>query len=210
MSSGASSSGPVTRRPVPQVDATGEERRPVQRRHQQQQCLVAGQQRDVLEQATHHGTQQVGAEGDVRLLDVPEALGEDQVGDEDRREPDRDRQQEARQHLQAKQELDGHHPGDRERREQRHVQQGGRGGRQRRATSMAASTRDQHAGEDERVDEPGGAEQQRELDDALGLEQQERGAHEEEVERTSPSVATGRTTRTRPTDATRMSSKVTR
>ena len=40
---------------------------------------------------------------------------------------------------------------------------------------------EQHAEEHERVDEPGRAEQQRELDDALGLEQEERGAHEEEV-----------------------------
>ena len=39
----------------------------------------------------------------------------------------------------------------------------------------------QHPGEHERVDHPGGAEQQRERGDVLGLQQQERGAHEEQV-----------------------------
>ena len=42
--------------------------------------------------------------------------------------------------------------------------------------------REQHAGEHERVDEPRRAEEQCELDDALRLEQQERGTHEEEVD----------------------------
>ena len=42
--------------------------------------------------------------------------------------------------------------------------------------------RQQDAGEHERVDEPGRAEQQRELHDGLGLEQQEPRAHEEQVE----------------------------
>ena len=120
------------------------------------------------------------------------------------------RQQEARQRVQAQQEVDGHHPGHGERRQQGHVQQ-------RRARRPPAPRHldgrqhgDQHAGEHERVDEPGGAEQQRELDDALGLQQQEGGAHEEQVHVLRHGPQRPETTRTRATDAARMSSSVTR
>ena len=138
-------------------------------------------------------------------------MREHEVGDEDRGEPHKHRRHEARSDVELQQRIGRDDPRDRERREQGEIEQ------LRAADPHAPGDLDrgedgeQHAGEHERVDEPGRAEQEGELDDRLRLEQQERDAHEEEVDVRRASCAIGPDAqRVNARDATRISARVSR
>ena len=77
----------VVRWPAARCSA-GQEGESVQHAHQDQQEAEAGHQREVLQRAADHGAEQVGPERRGGRPDGLEALREDKVGQEDRREGD--------------------------------------------------------------------------------------------------------------------------
>jgi uncharacterized protein (TIGR01777 family) len=87
----------------PQVPPAGEERQPVEHRDEDEQPAVPDDQGGVLEDPADHRAEQVGPEGGTRVPGVAETLGEDHVGEEDRREGDDHRGDEPRQRRQRQQ-----------------------------------------------------------------------------------------------------------
>src|SRR5207248_6248950 len=124
-------------------------------------------------------------EREVRGGDVAEAPGKHEVGQKDRGESNHDRNHEAGNNRQREEKLRLHEPGDYERDQQRQVQAPGRPEVNPPRDLNRQVDSEQDPNEDKRVDEPGGSEEQRELDNMFGLEQQEGGAHAEQVEVTA-------------------------
>jgi cytochrome c oxidase assembly protein subunit 15 len=80
-----------------------QERAEVEQPRDEKQRLVADDQRQVLEAAADHRTEQVGGERRRGVGRVDETLREDQVGGEDRQERDRHRRQRPWKHRQTEQ-----------------------------------------------------------------------------------------------------------
>ena len=154
----------------------------VQDRGRQQERAVSRQQREVLEHAAHHRTEEVGGERRGRVGCVPEPGGEHQVRDEHGCERQGARHQETRDHREHEQPIHRNHAGDRERHEEERVEPSSSLDVRAPLDLDGEQDRQQDPGEHEGVHEPRGSEQQREADDVLRLEQQEGRTHEEEVD----------------------------
>src|ERR1700683_5036245 len=139
-------------------------------------------QREVGEGSAEDRPEQVCAKGSGGRTHMPEALSEDEVGDEDRGEGERCRRQEAQHDRKTQQRILRDDESDAQGYEQRNVQQHRAWelyvprGLDRRVDTQ------QDAGEHERVHEPSRSEQERELDEILCLEQQECCSHPEQVQ----------------------------
>src|SRR5439155_20514745 len=164
----------------PAVRWAEEEGQTVQARDQRKQRSVSDDERGVLEDAAHHRPEEVGGERGRGGRDLAETRGEREVrqehGEKGQRhgcpEPDRD--------AQVEQSIRWDSPRQRERGEQSHVERP----RPRKTDAPGdldgREDRRQDASEYEGVDETRRSEEQRELDDVLRLEQEERDSYVEE------------------------------
>ena len=143
---------------------------------------VPDDQRQVLGKAAEHRSDEVGAERCGSRGGIAESLGEDEVGEEDRRERQRGGDHQARHERQVEQHSTGHQPVDGQSAEQGDVEQAGPPDAHPFAQRHGQQHGHQHPAEDKGVDEPCRPEQQGELHNALRLQQQECGAHAQQIE----------------------------
>ena len=181
---GASTFQDTSRSPrsTPEMAASEQEREPVEDSHDDQQEVEAGDEGEVFERTSEDCSEQIGAEGGGQRGHVLEPLGEHEVGDKDRREGQRCGGQEARHHRQGEQRALRDDVGDRESGEEDSVEQDRPWESDMASRFDRGIDGDQDPDEDERVDVPGGAEEQGELHDVLRFEQQEGRPHEEQID----------------------------
>ncbi len=164
----------------------------VQAGHDQQQCLVAGDQREILQRPAGHRTEQIAGEGHVGRVRISERIREDKVGEEHGREGEPGRDQVAQPRRLEQKRLRRQHVGDRDRREEQQVEQRGPPDR----PAPVDEDRHEHAGQDaeerKRVDQPGRTEKQAEAGQAARSEQQEGDPQHKEVHAESANAGTRR------------------
>src|SRR5881275_1966163 len=154
--------------------------------HEDQQHAIAQQHTEVLHAASHHNAQQVGGKGDISRQTVAERIGEDDVGQEDRRERQGACHNIADNRVAEQQRFGGQQDIEQQDAEQQQVKHPDALELEAAIDHNSQQDAAQDGEEDQGVDQPGVAEQQREGGQTLDLQQHERYPQAEHVQVKTP------------------------